>query len=113
MIANFPMRTAKSKLNNDENPGAALHPRTALYKKMGEYNLSAAALAGFLGVPTNRITEILNMRRTLTADTALRLAIYFGTTPKHWLDMQQAYEIAMAEADAGEKIRRTVTPRKG
>lgn len=58
--------------------------------------MSANALAQALGVPANRIAQILAGKRTVTADTALRLAKYFGTTPEFWLEQQSAHELAVA-----------------
>jgi addiction module HigA family antidote len=58
-----------------------------------------------LGVPTNRITEILNGRRAITGDTALRLAHFFGTSPEFWLNLQSFYEIRLAERRSGKSIR--------
>ncbi len=60
--------------------------------------LSARALAGELGVPANRLTEIIRGRRDVSADTAIRLARYFGTDPRFWLNMQAAHDLSKAEA---------------
>ena len=67
--------------------------------------MSAAELARQLRVPTNRITEILNGRRAITGDTALRLAHFFGTTPEFWLNLQTLYEIRCAKQKAGKSIK--------
>ena len=67
--------------------------------------MSAAALARQIAVPTNRITEILNGRRAITGDTALRLAHFFGTSPEFWLNLQKIYELRLAEKKAGGDIR--------
>ena len=67
--------------------------------------MSAAELARQLNVPTNRVTEILNRRRAITGDTALRLAHFFGTTAKFWLNLQSLYEIRLAERKSGKSIR--------
>ena len=74
--------------------------------------LSANALARALGVPVNRITQILNGQRGVTADTALRLARYFGTTPQLWLNLQQTWELRRAEIDAGDQIIARIQPRQ-
>jgi antitoxin HigA-1 len=66
--------------------------------------ISAAELARNLGVPTNRITQILNGQRALTGDTALRLAHFFGTTPEFWLNLQNLYEIRLAQQKSGRAI---------
>lgn len=65
-----------------------VHPGEILGEELDERGLSASALAAALGVPTNRVTGILNGQRGVTADTALRLARYFGTTPQLWLNLQ-------------------------
>ncbi len=67
--------------------------------------MSAAALARLLEIPTNRITEILNGRRAVTGDTALRLAHFFGTSAEFWLNLQKLYELRLAEEKSGEGIR--------
>lgn len=73
--------------------------------------MSAAALARVLHVPTNRIIEILQGRRGITADTAWRLGRWLGTGPPLWLNLQQAYALRKAEAEVGEAIGRLVQPR--
>jgi len=70
-----------------------------------ELGMSAAELARQLDVPTNRITEILNGRRAITGDTALRLAHFFGTTAEFWLNLQSLYEIRLAERKSGRSIK--------
>ena len=74
--------------------------------------MSANALAKELGVPTNRITAILGGRRGITADTALRLSRYFGTTPQLWLNLQKAFELRVAEIESGSDIAERVQPRE-
>jgi antitoxin HigA-1 len=66
--------------------------------------MSAAELARRLDVPTNRITEILNGRRAITGDTALRLAHFFGTTAEFWLNLQSLYAIRLAKRKSGRSI---------
>lgn len=88
-----------------------IHPGEQLRDEMQELGLSARGLAKALGVPVNRVTGILNGRRGITADTALRLARYFGGTPEFWLNLQCAYELRLARRTAGEKIERKITPR--
>ena len=65
-----------------------------------------------LDVPVNRITAILHGQRGVTADTALRLARYFGTTPQVWLNLQKTYELRRAEIKAGHQIAERVRPRQ-
>jgi addiction module HigA family antidote len=73
--------------------------------------MSASALARDLRVPANRITSILSKNRRVTADTALRLARYFGTTPQFWLGLQDQYDLEVALAKQGRTIEREITPR--
>jgi len=75
-----------------------------LAEELRELGMSAAELARQLEVPTNRITEILNGRRAITGDTALRLAHFFGTTAEFWLNLQSLYEIKLAQRKAGKSI---------
>ncbi|AHJ63268.1 Virulence-associated protein I [Granulibacter bethesdensis] len=72
--------------------------------------LTANALARALHVPANRITAIIADQRGITADTALRLACYFGTTPQFWLNLQTAHDLSLAQAARGNDISRTITP---
>ena len=67
--------------------------------------MSAAELARQLKVPTNRITEILNGQRSITGDTALRLAHFFDTSAQFWLSLQGLYELRLAEQKAGKEIK--------
>jgi addiction module HigA family antidote len=83
----------------------AIHPGEHLAEELGALGMSAAELARQLGVPTNRITEILNGRRAITGDTALRLAHFFGTSAEFWLNLQSLYEIRLAEQRSGKSIR--------
>jgi antitoxin HigA-1 len=83
----------------------AIHPGEHLALELSALRISAAELARQLKVPTNRITEILNRRRAITGDTALRLAHFFGTTAEFWLNLQSLYEIRMAEQKLGKSIR--------
>ena len=83
----------------------AIHPGEHLAEELSALEMSAAELARQLGVPTNRITEILNGRRAITGDTALRLAHFFGTSAEFWLNLQSLYEIRLAEQRSGKAIR--------
>lgn len=73
--------------------------------------LSANALATALHVPANRITAIVNGTRGISADTALRLGRYFGTTPEFWMNLQSDYELRKAKREALKRIVREVSPR--
>lgn len=83
-----------------------IHPGEVLQDELHELGLSAAALARNLYVPTNRITGILNCRRAVTADTALRLGHWFGMSAEFWLNLQKQYDLRLAENQSGAKIRR-------
>ena len=88
-----------------------VHPGEVLREELDELGLSANALSKGLGVPVNRVTMILNGRRGVSADTALRLARYFGTTAQFWLNRQKTWELGRAEIEASREIARQVTPR--
>ena len=86
------------------------HPGRLLKRELEARGLSANRLALDLGVPSGRITDILNGRRGITADTAVRLGRYFGNRPQFWLDLQSQYEIALVERDRGAEITQRVRP---
>lgn len=79
-----------------------VHPGEILREELEELGLSANALAEKLGVAASRIVEILRERRGVTADTALRLARYFRTTPQVWINLQKEYELRTTEIRAGQ-----------
>ena len=83
----------------------AIHPGEHLAEELEALNLSAAALARQLKVPTNRITEIINGQRAITGDTALRLSHFFGTSAEFWLNLQTLYDLRLAERKAGKSIK--------
>lgn len=87
-----------------------VHPGRLLRRELEARGLSANRLSLDLGVPSGRITDILNARRSISADTALRLGRYFGNAPQFWLDLQSQYDIAIAERDHGAEISRRVQP---
>jgi addiction module HigA family antidote len=88
------------------------HPGEILREEfLSPLGMSANALARELHVAPNRIKAIVNKTRAVTADTALRLGRYFGTTPEFWLNLQAAYDLSLAKAKAGRKIERAVRPR--
>ncbi len=74
--------------------------------------MSVNALAKALGVSPTRLNDIVRGRRSLTADTALRLARYFGTTPDLWINLQSFYDLRMAQREVGKAIERQVRPRE-
>lgn len=83
----------------------AIHPGEHLAEELTELDMSAAALARQIQVPTNRITGILNGQRAITGDTALRLARFFGSSPEFWLNLQMLYDLRLAEKKAGQDIK--------
>ncbi|MGC2131350.1 MAG: HigA family addiction module antitoxin [Candidatus Aquilonibacter sp.] len=92
---------------------APIHPGEVLLEDfMKPMSLTANRLALDLRVPSNRITGIVNGRRAITADTALRLARYFGTSPDVWLGLQIRYDLDVAEDEAAGQIEREVRPRE-
>lgn len=91
-------------------PRPPIHPGEHLRVDLEELGMSQAALARALNVPKNRISQIVNGERGITADTALRLARWMGTTPQYWLNLQANYELRKAEQEDGQTIRDEVTP---
>ncbi len=89
-----------------------VHPGEVLREELEELGLSANGLAKALGVPANRVTAVLNGERGVSADTALRLARYFGTTPQLWMNLQKTWELRRAEIESGREIAARVTPRQ-
>jgi addiction module HigA family antidote len=85
-------------------------PGRFLKRELAARGLSANRLALDLGVPSGRITDILNGRRSISADTAVRLGRYFGNRPQFWLDLQSQYDIAMIEREKGSEIAKRVRP---
>ena len=88
-----------------------VHPGEILREELDELQMSSKAFAEALAVPANRISAILRGQRGVTADTALRLSRYLGTTPEFWLNLQQSYELRQAELEAGKDIAKQVKPR--
>src|SRR5438046_10751321 len=82
----------------------AIHPGEHLAEELEALDMSAAELARKIRVPTNRVTQILNGTRSITGDTALRLAHFFGTSAEFWLNLQSLYEIRLAKQKAGKTI---------
>jgi antitoxin HigA-1 len=83
----------------------AIHPGEHLAEELTELGMSAAELARKLDVPTNRITGILNGQRSVTGDSALRLAHFFGTSAEFWLNLQSLYELRVAQKTIGKSIK--------
>lgn len=111
------MRTTwKSSITTEEtamsNKLRPIHPGEILREEyLAPLGLSAHALAQALRVPATRVGEIVNERRAITPDTALRLARYFQTSPDFWMNLQTAYDLKVASADLAERVAREVDPR--
>ena len=89
-----------------------IHPGEILREEfLFPLGMSANELALALRVPATRINDIVKERRGITADTALRLSRYFGTTPKFWMNMQASWELEVAEDQLGYSVKREVLPR--
>ncbi len=88
----------------------AAHPGRLLKRELEARGLSANRLALDIGVPSGRVTDIVNGRRSITADTAVRLGRYFGNSAQFWLDLQGQYDIALVEREHGAEISRRVRP---
>jgi addiction module HigA family antidote len=86
-----------------------VHPGEVLLQEfLGPMGLSQNRLALDIGVPPRRINEIVLEKRRITADTALRLSRYFGTSPQFWLGLQNDYDLDIAEQELGERLKREV-----
>ncbi len=88
-----------------------IHPGEALQEILKVGGQSANALALALRIPANRITQILKGDRSITADTAMRLARYFSTSAEMWINLQAKYDLDLAEDALRERIEREVLPR--
>src|SRR3982750_2217809 len=104
------MRSRSSIITKDDVVAPVVHPGRLLKRELAARKLSANRLSLDLGVPSGRITDILNGRRAITADTAVRLGRYFGNSAQFWLDLQSQYDIAVIEREKGADISRRVRP---
>jgi addiction module HigA family antidote len=87
-----------------------VHPGRLLKRELAARKLSANRLSLDIGVPSGRVTDILNGRRSITADTAVRLGRYFGNGAQFWLDLQSQYDIGVVEREKGAEIAKRVRP---
>lgn len=85
-------------------PRPAIHPGEILADELAELDITPTELARQLDVPPNRILQIIQGKRSITGDTALRLGHWFGTNPQFWLNLQTAHDLRRAEATSGEAI---------
>jgi addiction module HigA family antidote len=83
-----------------------IHPGEHLAEELKELGISAAELARQIDVPVNRVTGIINGQRSVTADTALRLGHWFGTSPEFWLNLQTLYELRLAWKEVGDRVKK-------
>jgi len=91
------------------NKMRAIHPGEILRDELIELGISASSFAAKLHVPANRITTILNGQRGISAETALRLAKFFGTKPEFWLTLQSTYDLKITQKKLGKKIEQEVS----
>ena len=89
-----------------------IHPGKHLTAALAEMRMSAAELARQIQVPTNRITGIINERRSVSADTALRLGHWFGTSADFWLNLQKDYDLRKARQERLAELTQTIKPLK-
>src|SRR6266705_3256669 len=87
-----------------------VHPGRFLKRQMVARKLSATRLSLDIGVPSGRVTDILNGRRAITADTAVRLGLYFANSAQFWLDLQSQYDIGVVEREKGAELAKRVRP---
>ena len=88
---------------------APIHPGNVLLQEfLNELGITSYALAKSIGVPTNRVTGIVNGDRSITADTALRFGRFFGNSPEFWMNLQMHYDLEVAERSTGRQILRDV-----
>jgi antitoxin HigA-1 len=83
-----------------------IHPGAHLAEELTELGISAAEVARQIDGPVNRVTAIINNQRAVTADTALRLGHWFGTSPEFWLNLQKLYELCLAREEVGDRVDR-------
>ena len=98
------MKTKLPKIS-DITPGEIL-----LEEWIKAHELSCSELADRTGIAASRLTEIIKGRRSITADTALRLGRFFGTGERFWLNLQQAYDVQQARLALGRRVEREVEP---
>lgn len=103
--------TSKSSITIKEVVLPPIHPGEILAEDLAEIGISVSALARALDVPQSRMAEIVRGNRGVSADTALRLATYFGTSARLWLNLQAAYDLAIAKSRNGKLIASVVRSR--
>jgi addiction module HigA family antidote len=91
-------------------PRIAIHPGEHLSEQLQALDMSAAEFARRIGVPTNRVTEVINGKRAITADTALRLARAFNTSARFWMNLQVLFDLRTADSAEAAKILTKIAP---
>ena len=86
-----------------------IHPGEILSDELAELSITASALARQIKVPPNRISQIMQCKRAISGDTALRLGHWFGMSPQFWLNLQSQYDLRLAEAEVGKEVRKLPT----
>jgi addiction module HigA family antidote len=90
-------------------PRPPIHPGEILADELAELGVSAAEFSRQIAVPPNRVSQIINGKRAITGDTALRLGHWFQTSPQFWLNLQTAYDLRLADQEAGKAITKLPT----
>jgi addiction module HigA family antidote len=97
-------------VKNKSKERPPVQPGRILKSELAEAGMSANALALALRIPANRVTEIVSGRRSITADTAMRLGRFFGTSAQFWMNLQTGYDLQLAEDRSAGRIRADVRP---
>jgi addiction module HigA family antidote len=101
ILRRLPIITDEAIMTDLREP---IHPGEILADELAEIGIKPLALAERIGVPNNRIYQIIDGKRSITADTALRLGKFFNTGPEFWLNLQKAYELELARQEMGESL---------
>lgn len=97
---------------NEKRPIYPIHPGEILKDELTELGMTASTLAGCLHVPANRLYQLMSGKRSMTADTALRLEQWLGVSAEFWMNLQKSYELDRAAEKIGEKIKNTIVRRQ-
>src|SRR5206468_9754760 len=99
---------SRSSIITEDAAMIPIHPGRILRRELRARQLSASALARALRVPSGRVVDILNGKRSISAETALRLGRYFGNDPQFWMNLRAQYELAVAERELGRRVAKEV-----
>ena len=100
-----------SSTKPEKRPIYPLHPGEVLKDELTELSMTGAELASYLHVPANRLYQLMAGKRSMTADTALRLEQWLGVSAAFWMNLQKSYELDLAAEKIGEEIKRTIVRR--